>query len=161
MALESIVERAAGILGYSTLKHEQKDAIMKFLGGNDVFVSLPTGYGKSLCYAALPWAFDILLKRDSSNMSKRSIVIVISPLLALIQDQLASLSVKGLDVGCITGDSTEEQRSRVQQGCCQIVFFSPESLLSGSHWRKMLHNELYYDHTVAFTIDEAHCVKKW
>ena len=89
---------------------------MKFLGGNDVFVSLPTGYGKSLCYAALPWAFDILLKRDSSNMSKRSIVIVISPLLALIQDQLASLSVKGLYVGCITGDSTEEQRSRVQQG---------------------------------------------
>ena len=88
-------------------------------------------------------------------------MIVISPLLALIKDQLASLSVKGLDVGCITGDSTEEQRSRVQQGYCQIDYFCPESLLSRSHWRKMLHNELYYECTVAFTIDEAHCVKKW
>ena len=115
---------------------------MKFLLGNDVFVSLPTGYSKSLCYAAYLGLLTFL-KRDSSNMSKKSIVIVISPL-ALIKDQLASLSVKGLDVGCITGGTAEQSSARILPNC----FFSPKSLLSGSHWRKMLHNELYTAKTV-------------
>ena len=70
---------------------------MSLLRGNDVFVSLPTGYGKSLCYAALFYAFDQL--RASSHPS---IIIVVSPLVALMKDQVASYSAKGLKVGCIT-----------------------------------------------------------
>ena len=56
----STVRRAAASLGYPQLKEEQELAILSFVGGNDVFISLPTGYGKSLCYAVLPKVFDLL-----------------------------------------------------------------------------------------------------
>lgn len=59
---------AAATLGYTSLKPEQKSAILSFLVGNDVLISLPTGYGRSICYAALPYAFDQL--RGTCKSSK-------------------------------------------------------------------------------------------
>ena len=93
---------------------------MSFLRSNDVFVSLPSGpgYGKSLprCYAARPYAFDQL--RASSHPS---IVIVVSPLIALVKDQVASYSAKGLKVGCITSiKSSSEDRSQAVSGNFQL-----------------------------------------
>ena len=89
---------------------------MSFLRGNDVFVSLPSGYGKSLCYAARPYAFDQL--RMSSHPS---IVVVVSPLIALVKDQVASYSAKGLKVGCITSiNSSSEDRSQAVSGNFQL-----------------------------------------
>lgn len=149
MDLGSVVEMASRVLGFPGVKAKQKEAVTAFLSG---IISLPTGYGKSLCYAVLPIT---LLKRDGSKQSERSIVIVVSPLLALMKDQAASFSLKGAS---ITKDTAEEERSRVQKGCYQVFFFSPESLLCGSRW---LHEDPYYSHVVAFVIDEAHCVKKW
>ena len=64
--LVPIVEDAAGSLGYRDLREQQKDAILTFLEGNDVFVALPTGYGKSLCYGCLPAAFDSLRSEAKS-----------------------------------------------------------------------------------------------
>ena len=84
MELRAIVSTAIGRLGYDMLKPEQEAALLSFLGGRDVFVSLPTGYGKSLCYATLPAAFDSL-----RNTLSKSIVLVVSPLIALMKDQLA------------------------------------------------------------------------
>ena len=52
-SLSSTIDDAAASLGYTCLKVEQKKALQAFVGGKDVFVSLPTGYGKSLCYALL------------------------------------------------------------------------------------------------------------
>ena len=77
---------AAANLGYCSLKPEQELAILSFMEGNDVFVSLPTGFGKSLCYSAasLPYAFDQL-----RTTARQSIVIVVSPLIALMRDQVA------------------------------------------------------------------------
>ena len=68
--------------------------------GNDVFLSLPTGYGKSLCYTALPYAFDELRATDTL-----SVVVVVSPLIALMKDQVAVYSAKGLKVGCVTQEN--------------------------------------------------------
>ena len=68
-------------LGYS-LKKEQEDVILNFITGNDVFTVLPTGLGKSLCYACLPGIFDKLYG------STDSVVIVLSPLLAIMIDQV-------------------------------------------------------------------------
>ena len=57
---------AASRLGYAQLRPEQKKAVREFVNGSDVFVSLPTGSGKSLCYAVLPAVFDILHQSDIS-----------------------------------------------------------------------------------------------
>ena len=124
--------------------------------GNDVFVSLSTGYGKSLCYAALPYAFDELRATDTP-----SIVVVVSPLIALMKDQIAVYSARGLKVGCVTGEFSSKEKSQVVKGNFQLVFFSPESLLSGHRWRELLQVEPYRSNLVAFIVDEAHCVKKW
>ena len=74
------------ILGYCSLKDKQNEAIITFLSGKDVFVALPTSYGKSLCYGCLPWAFDILRKT-------KSISIVVLPLISLMNDQVSSKDV--------------------------------------------------------------------
>ena len=78
-------------LGYAKVRQEQFDVILNFLKGNDVFVSLPTGGGKSLCYACLPYVYDHLRDKTSS-----SIAIVISPLNALMQDQVTSFTKRGM-----------------------------------------------------------------
>lgn len=80
--LEEAARSAALRLGYPTVKPEQLSVIVEFLSGRDTFVVLPTGYGKSLCYGALPFAFDELEKGESS------IVIVVSPLTAIMKDQV-------------------------------------------------------------------------
>ena len=67
------------------LKPKQKEVLEKFVGGKDIFVSLPTGSGKSLCYWILPLVYNHL--QETSN----SIVLVVSPLVALMRDQVSSL----------------------------------------------------------------------
>ena len=76
---------AAAALSYHSLRSEQKEAVSTFLRRKDVFVALSTGYGKSLCYACLPFAFDQL-----RGTEKKSIAIVISPLVAFMKDQVSS-----------------------------------------------------------------------
>ena len=110
LPLSEVARTAAANLGYTSIKPEQESAIVSFLRGNDVFVSLPTAYGKSLCYAAFPYAFDQL--RASSHPS---IVIVVSPLIALMKDQVTSYSAKGLKVGCITSKLSRRRKTEVRQ----------------------------------------------
>ena len=155
-AISSSVDTATHILGYSSLKDKQKEAIVTFLSGKDVFVALPTGYGKSLCYGCLPGAFDILRKTE-----RKSIAIVISPLTSLMNNQVASFSSKGVSAAFINDTSSHEMKLGVLSGDYQLVSFSPESLLSRRRWRELLRHEPYSTHLIALIVDEAHCVKKW
>lgn len=75
---------AAKELGYSVMKPEQLEIANAVLKGRDVFGVLPTGFGKSLCYGCLPSAFDKFLKKDKGH----SLVVVVTPLLAIIHDQV-------------------------------------------------------------------------
>ena len=59
VAIRDAIVKAATSLGYSRLKLEQEQAIGSFVSGNDVFVALPTGYGRSLCFVFLPRVFDM------------------------------------------------------------------------------------------------------
>ena len=70
--LEKAANAAASKLGYPALKPEQLQVVVEFLSGKDVFAVLPTGFGKSLCYAVLPLAFDQLRSQE-----EKSIVVVI------------------------------------------------------------------------------------
>ena len=77
-AIDSAMQKA----GIKQLKKEQRSAIQEFVSGRDVFVPLPTGYGKSFCYALLPAVFDDLWSNVGS-----SIVICVSPLTALMMEK--------------------------------------------------------------------------
>lgn len=80
---------AAARFGVETLKPEQEGAIRGFLKGSDVFVCLPTGYGKPLCFGLLPLVYDYLRGLDtaSGSMSPTSIVVCVVPLQSLMMDQ--------------------------------------------------------------------------
>ena len=82
---ENALAIAAQALGYSTLKDKQIEVVRNFLEGHDVFGVLPTGYGKSICFACLPLIFDHL-----SGLKESSIVIVVAPLVAIMKDQVCS-----------------------------------------------------------------------
>lgn len=80
--LSKLIETAAKELGYDHLKPEQERIIASFLKGEDVFGILPTGFGKSLCYACLPKIYD----RMSTGLS---VIVIITPLTAIIKDQVS------------------------------------------------------------------------
>ena len=101
----SLAAGAAKALGYE-LREQQSKVAERFTSGRDVFVSLPTGSGKTLCYSVLPGTFDRL--RETSSPS--SIIIVVSPLSALMRDQVSSLEKKGLSSICVEGALTSDNR---------------------------------------------------
>ncbi|XP_011409396.1 PREDICTED: uncharacterized protein LOC105316269 [Amphimedon queenslandica] len=94
-------------LGYQKLKKDQARVIRSFVEGNDIFACLPTGFGKSLCYFSLPVIFDLLHERSSPT----SAIIVISPLQALMMDQVVSLKNKGIKAVTVIdlGDDDDER----------------------------------------------------
>ena len=86
--LSSAANEAALKLGYASLRPEQLEVVIQFLSGRDVFAVLPTGFGKSLCFAVLPLAFD---KLTNSRPTEKAIVVVASPLTAIMKDQVSRL----------------------------------------------------------------------
>lgn len=119
-AKEAIVE-ASKKLGYHPLKEEQSLCISKFVEGRDVFCVLPTGFGKTACFACLPYVYDLI---NPSCEEKKSIVVVISPQIALIKDHVDSLKKRNVDVGYLNADSTSDVKSSVSRGKFSLVFES-------------------------------------
>ena len=78
-------------LPHVSLKEEQSSAIRAIYDGRDVFVCLPTGFGKSLCYHTLPFVIDHKLSLAGQEGARSSAVIVVSPLIALMEDQVSGL----------------------------------------------------------------------
>ena len=167
----SVVDRAivhaVNRLGYRQPTDEQREIVNKFVKGRDVFVSLPTGSGKSLCYACLPLVFDSL-RTASEERDHHSIVVVVAPLTALMQDQVASFRAKGLTAACVGGHHSGVTLPRVvtdeevvARGKAQLVYMSPETLLSEPLWRELFRSPTYKSNLVALAIDEAHLVAKW
>ena len=93
-------------LGYE-LRAKQLEVVFKFMRGQDVFVSLPNGSGKSLCYSVLSWTFDRLRKRRKPSS-------LVSPLVALMKDQVASLTAHAEPN---TGSQVFQLCKRIGSGC--------------------------------------------
>ena len=154
--MESCVTEAAGLLGYESLKDEQRDCIIGFLNRRDVFAVLPTGFGKTACFTCLPHAFDRYEDRADDN---KAIIIVVSPLTALMCDQVEDLQCRNVLAGYIDAESTPEIKKNVADGVYSIVFMSPEQLVD--RWRSLFSSRIYKSRLVGLIIDEAHCVVKW
>ncbi len=158
MAIEEAIIKAADKLGYAELRPKQEVAVRNFLKGRDVFVCLPTGSGKSLCYCLLPEAFDYL--RHTQDSSRHSIVVVVSPLIALMKDQVRAMTERNV-TAVYAGEVDDDTETAICLGQYQLVFFSPEALLCDDRWRDMLLCPVYQENLVGMVVDEAHCVKQW
>ena len=149
--IDIAIKYAVAKLGFDSVKEKQHEAVKTFVSGKDTFVSLPTGYGKSLCYCLLPLVYDYLRRKKN-----------ISPLTALMLDQRSKYAPRGLATEMV-GETQQDQGALqdIQDGKYQLVYISPEALLGGTCWREMLHSPSYQRNLVAFVVDEAHCITKW
>ena len=154
--MEAQVTLAASKRGYSSLHEEQMKAITSFASGNDVFVLLPTGFGNTLCYSVLPVLFDLL----RGHSVPTSILVVVSPLVALMQDQVSSVEKQGLSVVYMSELTSTEIRHKILRGGYQIAFLTPERLIKSNKTRLMFVSDVYCNNLVAVVVDEAHCIQK-
>lgn len=116
-----IINDVATEFGF-TLKDKQKEVIQSFVDGNDVFCSLPTGYGKSMCYSLLPKIFDRL-----RNLPGRSIVICVSPLVALMMDQKDKFTSMGILAEFISETHHDlDTVQSIRNGKSQLLYISPD-----------------------------------
>ncbi len=86
------------------LKNKQEEALNHLFEGRDVFAWFPTGYGKSLCYQLLPFMIDYKLERTNTSDLHRSVVLVISPLVSLMIDQVSGLQKRGVQAAILSGN---------------------------------------------------------
>ena len=140
-----------------SLKPEQKECIKYIFDGKDVFVWLPTGFGKSICYEVLPFIFDKKLGRDNS------LVLVISPLVSLMVDQVRSLRSRSVKASVMSsGSGVEKEFIATDDDLVSNshLFCAPEALVAG-RWRDAVENPNVSSRIVTIVVDEAHCVSKW
>ena len=156
--MEAALQHAAAILCVKNPREEQKKVIELVLGGqHDVFVSFPTGFGKSFCFQSLPVVYDFLHDCHGS-----SIIVVVEPTAAVMRDHVEALVVKGMKAAYINHEQKDEAvKQDVIAGKYQYVYISPESLTQNHRFRNMLRSTVYQTHLIAIVVDEAHTVSSW
>ena len=136
---------------------EQQEAIKVFFKGKNVFVNLPTGFGKSLIFQSLPIVADIVSGKPRGS----SVIVVISPLRSLMEDQVQYLNSICIPAIAITDVEDPEIIQQVLNGNFLVVFGSPECLLSTALWRGIFKSENFSEMLIGVAIDEAHCITQW
>ena len=139
------------VFGYTTFKGEQEAVVAHVTAGGDALVLMPTGGGKSLCYQ-LP------------ALLREGVGIVVSPLIALMQDQVDALKQLGVRAAFLNSsqdvDEAREITAQLMRGHLQIVYVAPERLLMAS-FLALLEQIQEGAGIALFAIDEAHCVSQW
>jgi ATP-dependent DNA helicase RecQ len=135
------------VFGYDSFRGAQQDVIEHLIGGGDALVLMPTGGGKSLCYQ-IP-----ALVRPGTG-------VVISPLIALMQDQVDALRALGVRAGFLNSTQELVQRRQVEAdflaGQLDLLYLAPERLTAEATLRLLDRGKI-----ALFAIDEAHCVSQW
>jgi RecQ family ATP-dependent DNA helicase len=142
-------------LGLREFRPGQREAVQAALHGRDCLVVMPTGAGKSLCYQ-LP----ALVDRDPADPSPRPLVLVVSPLIALMDDQRRRLDDAGVQAAMLASTLEPGENARalrqIESGQAQIALVAPERFASRS-----FHEALTRRDVGLFVVDEAHCVAEW
>lgn len=145
--LETAREVLRGTFGHAEFQGLQGPVIAEVLAGRSALAVLPTGGGKSLCY-------------QIPALVREGLGLVISPLIALMADQVAALELSGvaaarLDSG-LSADERESAWRRLREGRLDLLYLSPEGLMAPGMLERLA------GHTIALVaIDEAHCVSQW
>ncbi|KAI6842072.1 ATP-dependent DNA helicase [Hortaea werneckii] len=150
--------------GHQSFRLKQAQAITRLLKGQSCVVVFPTGGGKSLCYQIPALAFKELDKRDGIRQEpgENGLTIVVSPLIALMKDQVDALRRRGISAASLdSSKSTEEYANtmeRVRKGTMDIVYCAPERL----------NNEVFIQSMTnvrggvrLLAVDESHCISEW
>ncbi|NUT34751.1 MAG: DNA helicase RecQ [Hamadaea sp.] len=135
------------IFGYDSFRGRQQEIIDHVVGGGDALVLMPTGGGKSLCYQV-------------PALVRPGVAVVVSPLIALMQDQVDALTALGVQAGFLNSTQDRETRSEVEAAFLadelDLLYLAPEALSTGSVLRLLDRGKI-----ALFAIDEAHCVSQW
>src|SRR5512137_1244925 len=114
------LETLAGVFGYQSFRPRQKEIIDALIGGDDAFVLMPTGGGKSLCYQ-IP-----ALHRDG-------VAVIVSPLIALMKDQVDALRANGVAAACLNSSISPAEAADVTRqlraGTLDLLYVAPERLM--------------------------------
>jgi len=135
------------VFGYDNFRGAQEEIINHVIAGKSCFVMMPTGGGKSLCYQIPALYLD-------------GVAIVISPLIALMQDQVTALNQAGVSAAAINSSMSQfevsEVKQQVQNGQLKLLYVAPERLMMEGFLDSLKQLPISL-----FAIDEAHCVSQW
>jgi len=145
------MERARQVLrtvfGYEDFRHRQSDIVQTLLSGRDALVLMPTGGGKSLCYQV-------------PALVREGVGVVVSPLIALMQDQVDALSQLGVRAAFLNSTQDAATQRQVEQALLvaelDLLYVAPERLLMPRMLALLERSRI-----ALFAIDEAHCVSQW
>ena len=148
------IEALHTYFGYDDFRPMQQEIISSVLAGNDTLALLPTGGGKSLCFQV-----PTLVLADSNSLGE-GLCLVVTPLIALMKDQVANLRSRNILAAAIyTGMSREEQRvvfDNCLYGPYRFLYVSPERLESEEFLKRVVQLPI-----CMIAVDEAHCISQW
>ncbi|RUO79892.1 DNA helicase RecQ [Idiomarina tyrosinivorans] len=143
----ALEEQLASVFGYREFRQGQRQVMLASLQNQDSLVLMPTGGGKSMCYQ-LP------------ALIREGLTVVVSPLVSLMQDQVAALKTMGVAAeflnSTMTPEQTQEVYRQLNQQQLRLLYVSPERLLQPAMLERLHGLTL-----AAFAIDEAHCISQW
>ncbi len=143
------------VFGYPAFRGPQADIVAHVIQGGDALVLMPTGGGKSLCYQ---------IPAIARQQAGHGVAIVVSPLIALMHDQVGALHEAGVEAAFLNStldwEATQDVERRLQTGAITLLYVAPERL-NTPRFLGLL-DELYQQDALSlFAIDEAHCVSQW